>query len=455
MADKTERELSTEDVREIAGRLKSFLEPFQKLLTREEQRAHAEAYIEGRSRLLTRRTSEPIAIDRGNKRRPLQHFVGAGRWEDGKLRDEMCRRIGAELGSPNGVLILDGSGFPKTGPHSVGTQRQWCGRLGKEEQCQVGEFLVYAAKGSVALADCELYLPKDWAQHRERRKACHVPEEVEFQTGWELAAKMVLGRGKMLPHRWVVGDENYGRPTEFRDLLHQKEERYLLEVPQTAKVWLPRGGGWMGAVDWADRLPSRAWKKFTVRDGEKGPIAVRAAKARVYTKRPNGPERAEVLLVVQNQRDSKSWTYLASDTRASLKELVRVGSCRHGIEQALNLAKGDVGLDEYEMRSWVGWHHHMTLSMLALWFLTLEQRWLKKRGWRLPFHRFAECWPSLSGAHAPTAKSQRSSTSNCGAMSTPGVTTGQRGAAGHHPASKSERRWINETSPDAELAQSN
>src|SRR6266849_98611 len=159
VADKTERELSTEDVREIAGRLKSFLEPFQKLLTREEQRAHAEAYIEGRSRLLTRRTSEPIAIDRGNKRRPLQHFVGAGRWEDGKLRDEMCRRIGAELGSPNGVLILDGSGFPKTGPHSVGTQRQWCGRLGKEEQCQVGEFLVYAAKGSVALADCELYLP--------------------------------------------------------------------------------------------------------------------------------------------------------------------------------------------------------------------------------------------------------------------------------------------------------
>jgi len=172
---------------------------------------------------------------------------------------------------------------------------------------------------------------------------------------------------------------------------------------------------------------------------------------------PSGPtdQNAEVLLVVQNQRDSKSWTYLASDTRASLKELVRVGSCRHGIEQALNLAKGDVGLDEYEMRSWVGWHHHMTLSMLALWFLTLEQRWLKKRGWRLPFHRFAECWPSLSGAHAPTAKSQRSSTSNCGAMSTPGVTTGQRGAAGHHPASKSERRWINETSPDAELAQSN
>ena len=455
MADKTEKELSTEDVQEIAGRLKSFLEPFVRLLTREEQHAHAEAYIEGRSRLLTRRTSEPIATDRGDKRRPLQHFVGAGKWEDEKIRNEMGRRIGAELGSPNGVLILDGSGFPKTGPHSVGTQRQWCGRLGKEEQCQVGEFLVYAAKGSVTLADCELYLPKDWAEDVKRRKAGYVPKDVEFQTGWELAAKMVLGRGQMLPHRWVVGDENYGRPTEFRDLLQQAGERYLLEVPKTAKVWLPRGGGWMRAMDWTSQLPRHAWKTFTVRDGEKGPIIVRAAKARVYTKRPKGPERAEVLMVVQNQHDSKSWSYLASDTRASLKEMVRVGSCRHGIEQALNLAKGDVGLDEYEMRSWVGWHHHMTLSMLALWFLVLEQRWLKKRGWRLPFHRFAECWPSLSGAPAPTAKSQRSSTSNCAAPSTPGRGTGQEGAAGHHLVCKSERRWTDGTSPDAELAQFN
>jgi hypothetical protein len=134
--------------------------------------------------------------------------------------------------------------------------------------------------------------------------------------------------------------------------------------------------------------------------------------------------------------------------------MVRVGSCRHGIEQALNLAKGDVGLDEYEIRSWVGWHHHMTLSMMALWFLVLEQRWLKKRGWRLPFHRFAECWPSLSGAHATTAKSQRSSTSNCSAMSTPGG-IGQGDAADHRPDSKSERRWTNGTSSDAELAQFN
>lgn len=118
-----------------------------------------------------------------------------------------------------------------------------------------------------------------------------------------------------------------------------------------------------------------------MRDGEKGPITVRAVKARVYTPRTKaqGPERPEVLVVVRNDRDNKSWTYLATDSRSSLKELVRVGSCRHGIEQAFEMAKGDVGLDEYEVRSWIGWHHHMTLSMLALWFLVSQQRQLKKK----------------------------------------------------------------------------
>jgi len=135
-------------------------------------------------------------------------------------------------------------------------------------------------------------------------------------------------------------------------------------------------------------LPRRAWERFTVRDGEKGPIQVRAAKTRVYTPRPHGKaERPEVLVVVRNDRDNKTWTYLASDTRTRLKELVRVGSCRHGIEQSLCLGKGEVGLDEYEMRSWVGWHHHMTLSILSMWFLVSEQRRIKKILQRSPVLR--------------------------------------------------------------------
>lgn len=376
-----ERELTADDIADIKTRLNDFLEPFRDRFARHEQLAHAAVYLEGRTRKLTRRTIEPIANDNQLKRRPLQHFVGAGKWEDEGIRHEMCRQIGSQLGRANGVFILDGSGFQKAGPQSVGTQRQWCGRLGKEEQCQVGEFLAYAAAGSVTLLDCELYMPEFWIDDDERRAKCHVPDDVEFKAGWELAAAMVFRHREHLPHRWVVGDEMYGRPTELRDLFYREDEQYLLEVPAKAKIRLVRGGDWTNADAWAQQLPKSTWQRFTVRDAEKGPISLRAAKVRVYTPRTGAGtlERPETLLVVRNDRESKTWTYLGSDTQASLGELVRVGSCRHGVEQALEMAKGDVGLDEYEVRSWVGWHHHMTLSMLALWFLVGEQRWLKKK----------------------------------------------------------------------------
>lgn len=422
----SETDFAVEDVQGIQERLEAFLRPYLKLFNRCEQEGHAAIYVNGRLRQLPRRTTEPIAIDRRMKRRPLQHFIGAGKWDDGPIRSKICRQVAAEMGSPDGVLILDGSGFQKTGPDSVGTQRQWCGRLGKEEQCQVGEFLVYASQGSVALVDCELYLPKTWASDNVRRAKCHVPKDVSFQMGWQLAAQMVFERGRLLPHRWIVGDENYGRPTDLRDLLHKRNERYVLEVHGDAKIRLARGGEWIRANAWARSRPKREWQRFTVRDGEKGPIEVRALKTRVYTPRApgKGKERPEVLVVVRNDRDSKTWTYLASDTRSNLKELVRVGSCRHGVEQALNMGKGDVGLDEYELRSWVGWHHHMTLSMLSLWFLVCEHRRIKKILQRSPLLRSVV--RSLSQPLSPRArkKSPRSSRRNSAGTTRPAVATG-------------------------------
>jgi SRSO17 transposase len=423
---KSETEFAAEEVEGIEDRLAAFLKPYMKVLTRVEQWVHAEVYVKGRLQQLPRRTVEPIATDRGRKRRPLQHFIGAGKWDDAAIRKKMCRDVATEIGSDDGVLILDGSGFQKTGPESVGTQRQWCGRLGKEEQCQVGEFLAYASRGSVALVGAEIYLPKSWATDTKRRARCHVPPHVTFKTGWRLAADMVFESGKLLPHRWVVGDENYGRPTELRDLFHQRGERYVLEVHCDAKVRLARGGDWTRADEWASTLPRRVWKRFRVSDGEKGPIEVRAVKARVYTPRPHGgpPERPETLLVVRNDRDNKTWTYLASDTRTNLKELVRVGSCRHGIEQAFNMGKGEVGLDEYEVRSWVGWHHHMTLSMLSMWFLTTEQRRIKKILLRSPVLRSVVHSLSLPREPERRPRSPRSSHSSSPATTKPATAIG-------------------------------
>jgi SRSO17 transposase len=409
-----ETELAKEDVAGLLTEVSSFLKRYAGAFVRSEQRQHAAVYVKGRTRQLPRRTLEPIAHEEGLHRRPLQHFVGAGKWNDNAVRDEMCGHIAKEMGKPNGVLIMDGSGFQKTGPDSVGAQRQWCGRLGKEEMCQVGEFLAYASDGSVTLADCRLYLPKSWATDKSRRAMCHVPKRVTFKKGWRLGVEMVLGRGKSLPHRWVIGDDVYGRATECRDSLHRANEQYVLEVPAATKVRLARDRKktWLHADRWANSLRASAWEEIQTRDGEKGPIEVRAVKARVYTAREDGRERPEVLVIVRNDRESKSWTYLASDTRASLQEMVRVGACRHGVEEAFTMAKGDVGLDEYEVRSWVGWHHHMSLTMLALWFLVSKQRALKKRPPQSPSRRFVEPWRCSSLNPAPNRTSPISSPSS-------------------------------------------
>lgn len=421
------RELKPEDIADIRTRLEGFLKPFQALLVREEQRLHMARYVAGRLLPLARRTSEPIALEADEKPRPLQHFVGQGKWADGQVREALARVIAQEVGSARGVLILDGSAFQKAGPASVGVQRQWSGRLGKEENCQAAEFLAYASRGVAVLLDCRLYLPQMWAADAQVRRACDVPPEVEFQTGWQLALDMVRSVGALLPHRWVVGDDAYGQVCGLRDGLFEAGERYVLEVPRKAKVRLARDGTWTHAGAWADRLPQSAWRVFTLRDAEAGPLPVRAVKARVRCERQrrDGGGRSEVLLVVDSLTSDKRWYYLCSDTHVHLAELVRVAACRHGVEEALRYAKGQVGLDEYEVRGWVGWHHHMTLCLMALWFLAREKAWLEKRGSALPYPRWRACWPTcLPPLTTDSRRSSRASSSSSATQTAPEPATG-------------------------------
>jgi SRSO17 transposase len=421
------RELEAADMEDIRERLAAFVRPFQEMLVREEQRRHLLVYVEGRMRGLPRRTSEPVAVAHGVKARPLQHFVGQGKWAHEALREGTCIHVGEELGSRRGVLILDGSDFAKSGCASVGVQRQWCGRLGKQDNCQAAQFLAYASRGQAVLLDCRLYLPAQWVVDEEVRRAAGVPPEVGFQTGWQLALDMVRAQGQHVAHRWVVGDDAYGQVCALRDGLHEASEAYVLEVPgNKAKVRLVREGRWTHAGAWADGLPASAWRHYTVREGEKGPLPVRAAKVRVRCERQRGDGggRPEVLLVVDSLHSDKRWYYLCSDSHARLEEWVRVAQCRHGVEEALQHAKGQVGLDEYEVRGWVGWHHHMTLCLLALWFLAREKAWLEKRGYALPFHRWHACWPAdlyPPGTHTPP---HATCASRPGATTVPGRATG-------------------------------
>lgn len=373
------------DIRDSVDRVDQFLERYKPLMYRTEQREHFQIYIQGLCSSLERKSIEPIATLHGLYRRPLQHFVGAGKWSDLKIRDEMIVDIVAQIEDPDGVLVIDGSGTPKAGHDSVGVARQWCGRLGKVDNCQLGVYAAYSARGSRVLVDGDLYLPEDWSSDDARRAKTYVPENIEFRKSWQIADDLLLRIGPQIPHAWVTGDDEFGRPTEFRDRLADRSERYLLEVPCTTVVrkpshWPGCSTKWGSVLKRKQSLPAHRWQCFKIRDGEKGPIEVLAYSTRVETKRDHGKTREEVLLIVQRLDGSKPQYFLApKDAPVDTETLLRAMAHRHDVEEVFEFAKGEVGLDHYEVRSWIGWQHHLTLSMLALWFLTVEQRRLGKK----------------------------------------------------------------------------
>ena len=378
---------------DIAGRtdrLTSFLQRYLPRFYRSEQRATAALVIRGRLGGLERKTSEPIAIEAGLPRKPIQFFVGAGKWDDEAVMAELRQHVREELADSDGVVIIDPSSFPKKGTESCGVDRQWCGRLGKVDNCQLGVFLAYATEAGYAPLDRRLYLPKEWADDQARREKCHVPEEVKFQETWRIALELLDRSLPGLPHGWIAGDDELGRASEFRAALRQRGERYVLDVPcntsvrdlqrrrprrKKAGVGRKREVPFVRADAWAARQPESRWERITVRDGEKGPLMVDAMSVPVRTKQERrvGPE--ERLVVIRPVGESRiDYALSNAGPETPLAEVVRAQRQRHRIEEVFGAGKGEVGLGHYELRSWVGWHHHMTLSLVALWFLCLERR---------------------------------------------------------------------------------
>jgi SRSO17 transposase len=381
-------DLSPDAVRSCADALETFLARYLPHFIRSEQRDHARTVLRGKLSGLERKTTEPIARQAGQQRRPLQLFVGNGGWDDRAILGQLRGHVREQLGDPNGVWVLDGSGFPKKGDDSCGVARQWCGRLGKVDNCQVGLFLAYAAPRGCALLDCRLYLPADWAADGKRRRRCRVPREIALRESWRIALELLDGARADVPGRWVVGDDEFGRCTRLRAELRQRRLRYLLDVPANTLVRdvserLPpaRPGGkarlpeFQRVERWLERQSAGRWRRVRVRDGEKGPLYVKALLATVQTKEEDGRVGGTERLVVLRSCEAKprTWYTLSNDRDGGRAELAKVHGCRHRVEELLGQGKGEVGLDHYEVRSWVGWHHHMTLSLLALWFLQLER----------------------------------------------------------------------------------
>jgi SRSO17 transposase len=390
-----------------------FLRRYTRHLDRLESRQNALMYVKGQLSNLDRKTAEPIARFHGVNRFRIQEFIGQRPWDDAAIREELHRSIVENLGDPEGVLVLDPSAFPKKGTESVGVRRQWCGRLGKVENCQIGVFVGYVGRGSATLVEAQLLLPREWARDRKRRRKCHVPRAVRFRTTAVIAAEQVRILSPRLPHAWVVGDEEFGRPAWFRRRLALRGERYILEVPSNTHIRplesrlpkSPRRRSFRQALAWAKTRPASAWTRVPLAAGEKGPREVDALCVPVQAKLRTRAGPRERLLVTRSVATTPEWTCWLSNAEDAIatETLARVAARRHDIEECFERAKGEAGLAHYEVRSWIGWHHHMTMSLLALWYLTCHQRRLGEKNPRPdgPAHRRDLRAPALSRTTVP------------------------------------------------------
>ena len=383
-------------------RLADFHRRFAPLFGRPEARRRGEQYLRGLVVQQTdRRNAENLAeAIPGATPRALQRFLTEAPWEAEAVVAALQAYAAERLTAPDAVFVLDETGFPKQGSKSVGVARQYCGALGKIANCQVGVFVAYTSPLGTALVDHRLYLPEQWTGDPARRAAAGVPAAVGFQTKAELGLAMLRqarARGH-LPGRWVTADEAYGQVPSFRDALDAEGWRYVLEVPLPTPVFAETATAALPAWTGRGRPPSKArladdahpaqpiaalmaaeagWRALTVAEGAQGPRIYHYAAHRVRESRGRLPGRACWLVLRRNPDGTEPKAYLSNAPHDTpLLQLATVGAQRWAIETAFQQAKGEAGLDEYEVRGWVGWHHHITLVLLATAFLlTIQQEW--------------------------------------------------------------------------------
>jgi SRSO17 transposase len=403
----------------MVDHLRDFVVPYQRALEAEAGGRHVHLYLQGLLSHVDRKNAEKIAALVDVERQVVQDFIGTALWDHRPLVTVLVEQVVEQLGESDGIIAFDPSSFPKRGTHSVGVKRQWCGHRGKVDTCQVGVFMGYVSGQEHALLDFRLSLPEEWTRDEQRRQECHVPKEVRYQTRHDQCLEMLDEWRNQAPHGWVTGDDELGRHTRFRHELRERGERYVLGVPCTTTMRdletpLPEYQGrgrrpkapWHSVTQWRQSLHPTGWRRLTVRDGEKGPVGIEMVKRRVQTRlerKRTGPE--EWLVVTRRplaedstaegtsspgateQDDHYRYRYYLTPTwvsgvaleAPSLAELARVITAGLCIEASFKRGKGEAGMDEYQVRTWEGWHHHMALSLISVWFLIVRQVALKRK----------------------------------------------------------------------------
>jgi SRSO17 transposase len=384
---------------QMMPRLASFMAPFVETFCRQEPDQHAHTYVCGLLSDVEHKNVESIAYRFGQDRLPLQRFIGWAPWDEGPLRQELTRQVAEQLGQEGGVLVFDPSSFPKSGTESVGVARQWCGRLGKVDNCQVAIYLGYVSGAGHTLVDMRLYLPKEWTTDKARLDKAGVPNDHRgYRSRHQLALDMLQASGTRLPHGWIAGDDEMGRPYWFRRRLERLGEHYMLAVPshtllRDLETAPPEYSGqgrrpqrpWQRLDQWSTSLAPDAWTPIDVRDGAKGPLVVEMVKCPVVARTPQRQEGHQEMVVVVRYRDRDQQEVVKVDyylsngaVETSLTTFARVAKAEHRIEECLQRSKSEAGLADYEVRNWTGWHHHQTLSLIATWFLVTETQRGKK-----------------------------------------------------------------------------
>ena len=407
-----ELKLSVSEVeKELLPELLAYHERYSALFKRREQREQSEQYLRGLLSTIPNKSAESMVLhfkgDDQNAVRASQQFLSKGAWSDDAILQQHWQEVEQDLGAAEGVLIIDGSDFPKQGDESVGVKRQMCGELGKIANCQAGVFLSYASEKGYTLLDRRLYLPQEWVEdeaYAQRRKQCGVPDESIFQTKPQLAAEMVkaISEAGTLRYRWLTCDAAFGRDSTFLDTVGEHVS-YFAEVDFDTRVWLQRpataipAGTGRGRPPTIERLvdgepdaqtvaaiassrPPSVWQRLTIKEGTKGPLTADFASLPVVAVR-NALPGADVWLILRRNPATGEIKYYLSNAPldTSIQTFAWLSGMRWPVESCFEEGKQELGMGDYQVRSWTGWHHHMTLVILAHFFLVRLKLRLKEK----------------------------------------------------------------------------
>jgi len=394
-------------IRQLGPRLNRFLKQFDDCFARKDTRGHLPVFIKGQLSDLLEKSVEPIAIEAGMAPRTLQEFLSLLKWDQDKMRDRLQEIVQAEHAGPHAIGIFDETSDPKKGDKTPGVQKQWCGRLGKTENCIVTVHLGYAVEDFHCLLDGELFLPESWADDRERCREAGIPDTMVYRSKWQIALELydrAVANGTFFA--WLTFDEGYGGKPDFLRGLAARHQHYVGEIPRSFTGWLkaprivtrpyhahrrgrgrsvprlacgsPRAKAVAELMD-DPAVRDQPWQPWRVKDGEKGPVVWECKHVLFYPKDENGlPGAAQHLLIARNVLNPSEIKFFISNAPANTNvgTLLKVAFSRWRIERCFEDQKGEIGLDQYEGRRYLGLKRHLILSSVSYLFLArVREEW--------------------------------------------------------------------------------